>query len=435
MRLPPTSPTGSSPSAPASGSGASPSPASSSPSPSPWPHRSSLLVAAVTVVLAAVVAPRRRRLADVGVDAGRRRRGRRRSAGCSTCRRRRLVVERPHGGAARRRAWSRPRRRRLDEHRSAPGSGLLTLALYVPVITGLAAVACLAPDVGRAGRRARRHVRRPRRAAGPRRLAVPRARGRHPARPRRPRPGAGGGVCRGVVRVRRRRRDVRLASATRGPVDRRRAVRNVPGPRHAHRRLVVRAAHDDDDVARARASPPTTSATSGCSYIGDPRVLPAAPHDLGDGVAYALTGARGAAHRRSLGGAGHAMPTTSLARRSPTSSSGATQRGGRLLAPYAIRYIVVPHIDGGQSTASDPIDPPIGLTRCVRGAARPAPPVHVADASTSSRTRRPSRARRRSPGRWPTPPAASGSAELVRRDLSDAPAVLSGTLDGRIGVR
>ena len=94
-----------------------------------------LLVAAVTVVLAS----RRCSSAPVGV----RRRGcsppaqrRRRSVGCSTFRRRRLVVARPH--------------RRPPRRGSGPGLddvasmnigrarlGLLALALYVPVITGL----------------------------------------------------------------------------------------------------------------------------------------------------------------------------------------------------------------------------------------------------------------------------------------------------------
>ncbi len=44
---------------------------------------------------------------------------------------------------------------------------------------------------------------------------------------------------------------VRVAAAARCRLDRRRALRHLPGPRHAHRRLVVRAADDDDDVARA----------------------------------------------------------------------------------------------------------------------------------------------------------------------------------------
>ena len=40
---------------------------------------------------------------------------------------------------------------------------------------------------------------------------------------------------------------------------------------------------------------------------------------------------------------------------------GQTSRAGRLLAPLSIRFIVVPIIDGGQSTRSAPIKAPIGL--------------------------------------------------------------------------
>ena len=45
--------------------------------------------------------------------------------------------------------------------------GTLTLAFYLPVVTGLLMSRALAADVGRAGRRAGRRVRRPRRAPGP----------------------------------------------------------------------------------------------------------------------------------------------------------------------------------------------------------------------------------------------------------------------------
>jgi hypothetical protein len=38
-----------------------------------------------------------------------------------------------------------------------------------------------------------------------------------------------------------------------------------------------------------------------------------------------------------------------------------TQRGGRLLAPFGIRYIVVPIYDGAESTPDDPVNVPAGL--------------------------------------------------------------------------
>jgi hypothetical protein len=40
---------------------------------------------------------------------------------------------------------------------------------------------------------------------------------------------------------------------------------------------------------------------------------------------------------------------------------GQTARAGRLLAPLSVRFIVVPVVDGGQSTRSDPIAAPRGL--------------------------------------------------------------------------
>ena len=181
----------------------------------------------------------------------------------------------------------------------------------------LGAVPSVAPDVGRASGRPRRHVRRPRRAAGPRRPAVPRSRGRHPARSRRPRSGAGGGVRRVVVRLRRRRRDVRLAPAARRPLDRRRAVRNVPGPRHAHRRCVVRAAHDDDDVARPTRRRRRLRRLPGALRrrpTGAPRR--AARPRRRRGLRPHRT--RRPADRRPLGGAGHRRRRRARPVRSPT---------------------------------------------------------------------------------------------------------------------
>jgi GT2 family glycosyltransferase len=162
-------------------------------------------------------------------------------------------------------------------------------------------------------------------------------------------------------------------------------------------------------------------------YRGDPRVLPAAPHDLGDGVAYALTGP-GVPEFADRWTAPTSDADDELAQALDDVSSGATQRGGRLLAPYAIRYIVVPYIDGGQSTASDPIEAPAGLKDAF-GAQLDlrhlftSPNFDVfentaAFPGTAAFT-----------GSLADATSAAGSAELVRRDLSAAPAVLSGTLE------
>jgi GT2 family glycosyltransferase len=161
-------------------------------------------------------------------------------------------------------------------------------------------------------------------------------------------------------------------------------------------------------------------------YLGDPRVLPAAPHDLGDGVAYALTGP-GVPPIADRWSAPRTDADDDLAQALTDVSSGATQRGGRLLAPYAIRYLVVPYIDGGQSTASDPIEPPAGLTDALAAQLDlrhlfTSPNFDVfentaAFPATAAFT-----------GSLADATAATGSAELVRRDLSGAPSVLNGAL-------
>ena len=159
-------------------------------------------------------------------------------------------------------------------------------------------------------------------------------------------------------------------------------------------------------------------------YIGDPRVLPAAPHDLGDGIAYALT-APGVPSIVDRWAAPGSAADDELAQALDDIAGGATQRGGRLLAPYAIRYIVVPNIDGGESTAGDPLPPPAGLTDAF-GAQLDlrrlftSPSFDVFENSAAF----PGVAAFTGPLADAT--AAAGPAELVRRDLSDAPAVLAG---------
>jgi GT2 family glycosyltransferase len=162
-------------------------------------------------------------------------------------------------------------------------------------------------------------------------------------------------------------------------------------------------------------------------YIGDPRVLPATPHDLGAGVAYALTepGVPTIADRWVPPGTD---ADDELAQALTDVSSGATQRGGRLLAPYAIRYIVVPRIDGGQSTASDPIDPPIGLTDAF-GAQLDLRHLFTSPNFDVFENTAAFPGVAAFTGALADATDASGSAELVRRDLSGATAVLPGTLE------
>ena len=95
-------------------------------------------------------------------------------------------------------------------------------------------------------------------------------------------------------------------------------------------------------------------------FIGDPRVLPGAPLNFGWGVAFSVVNGRSA----RLDEMWEAPPTR--ARDNAVSAMygivrGQTARAGRLLAPLSVRYIVVPIVDGGQSTRDDPIALPDGL--------------------------------------------------------------------------
>lgn len=99
-------------------------------------------------------------------------------------------------------------------------------------------------------------------------------------------------------------------------------------------------------------------------FIGDSRVLPGAPINFGWGIAYSVVNG--------------ATPAVDEYWESPPTRArdnavaamygivrGQTARAGRLLAPLSVRYIVVPIIDGGQSTRSDPITEPAGLVEAL----------------------------------------------------------------------
>ena len=95
-------------------------------------------------------------------------------------------------------------------------------------------------------------------------------------------------------------------------------------------------------------------------FIGDARVLPGAPLNFGWGISYSVV--HGSAP--SIEEAWETPPTR--ARDNAVSAlygivRGQTSRAGRLLAPLSVRYIVVPIIDGGQSTRSHPLTAPRGL--------------------------------------------------------------------------
>ena len=95
-------------------------------------------------------------------------------------------------------------------------------------------------------------------------------------------------------------------------------------------------------------------------FIGDPRVLPGAPLNFGWGISYSVVNGR----EPSMEELWENPPTR--ARDNAVAAlygivRGQTARAGRLLAPLSVRFIVVPIIDGGQSTRSDPINAPRGL--------------------------------------------------------------------------
>ena len=95
-------------------------------------------------------------------------------------------------------------------------------------------------------------------------------------------------------------------------------------------------------------------------FIGDARVLPGAPLNFGWGISYSVV--NGAAP--TLEEIWETPPTR--ARDNAVAAlygivRGQTARAGRLLAPLSVRFIVVPIIDGGLSTRSDPIAAPRGL--------------------------------------------------------------------------
>lgn len=95
-------------------------------------------------------------------------------------------------------------------------------------------------------------------------------------------------------------------------------------------------------------------------FVGRSEVLPMAGKSINDAVAFAVS------DDGELTLRDHWMPISSSLDESVSSAFGAviadqTVRAGRLLAPLAIRYIVVPIVDGGASTVERPLPAPDGL--------------------------------------------------------------------------
>ncbi len=95
-------------------------------------------------------------------------------------------------------------------------------------------------------------------------------------------------------------------------------------------------------------------------WVGDPRVMPVPGWALGSGVAYAITDDGPLTQYEAWPGR-PSKTETDVAAVLQQLSVESTLRGGRLLAPYGIRYVVVPIADGAVSTIERPLPLPSGL--------------------------------------------------------------------------
>lgn len=95
-------------------------------------------------------------------------------------------------------------------------------------------------------------------------------------------------------------------------------------------------------------------------WLGDPDVLPLAGWELDDGVAYATTNA-GTADLRERWSGSSAGPTRLLADAVHLAVGRETSRLGRLLAPMAVRYVVVPEAVAPVPFSDELVPPPASL--------------------------------------------------------------------------
>ncbi len=95
-------------------------------------------------------------------------------------------------------------------------------------------------------------------------------------------------------------------------------------------------------------------------WVGDPAAIPVAAYTYQPGIGYAITddGAPTIEERWAGRPTGVEAEVADALRQM---ASGSTLRGGRLLAPYGIRFVVVPIADGANGTISNPLPIADGL--------------------------------------------------------------------------
>lgn len=95
-------------------------------------------------------------------------------------------------------------------------------------------------------------------------------------------------------------------------------------------------------------------------WLGDPKAIPVGAYTYQPGIGYAITDDDLFTVEDFWAG----TPTTvekDVAEALSQIADGLTLRGGRLLAPYGIRYVIVPLADGANGTIESPLQPPYGL--------------------------------------------------------------------------
>ena len=95
-------------------------------------------------------------------------------------------------------------------------------------------------------------------------------------------------------------------------------------------------------------------------WVGDPRVIPVAAYTYQPGIGYALTDDGELTVEEYWSGRPTAVEAE-VATALRQMAAGVTLRGGRLLAQYGIRYVIVPVADGANGTVDEPLVPPAGL--------------------------------------------------------------------------